>query len=87
MKETKKQVTKHERREQDIAEAMNDVRGIVKTHGLSIVRACVNRLHELDKQEQQVNKLRAEADELSKKIRDEADALEEKLKVKKLRSA
>ncbi|MEK6281842.1 MAG: hypothetical protein AABN95_15930 [Acidobacteriota bacterium] len=65
-----KRVSKAEQRRRSVAVAMPDVREICAKHGRSIVTGCLNRIAELEKKSEQIEKLRKEADALERNLSD-----------------
>lgn len=70
MKETKKTISKAERLRQANAEAMPDVKEVVRKHGLTRVNSCLHKLREFDKKMRQARELREEADKLERELSD-----------------
>lgn len=68
MKEVKKTISKAERLRQANAEAMPDVKELVKKHGLTRVNSCLCKLREFDKKMRQAKQLRDEADKLEQEL-------------------
>lgn len=70
MKEAKKTTSKAERLRLANAEAMPDVKELVKKHGLTRVNSCLIKLREFDKKARQAKELREEADKLERELSD-----------------
>lgn len=70
MKEAKKATSKAERLRLANAEAMPDVKEIVKKHGLTRVNSCLCKLREFEKKARQAKQLRDEADKLERELSD-----------------
>lgn len=68
MKEAKKTISKAERLRQANAEAMPDVKEVVRKHGLTRVNPCLCKLREFDKKARQARQLREEADKLESEL-------------------
>ena len=68
MKEVKKTISKAERLRQANAEAMPDVKEVVRKHGLTRVNSCLHKLREFDKKARQAKELREEADKLEREL-------------------
>lgn len=70
MKEAKRTISKAERLRQANAEAMPDVKEVVRKHGLTRVNSCLHKLREFDKKARQAKQLRDEADKLERELSD-----------------
>lgn len=70
MKEAKRTISKAERLRQANAEAMPDVKEVVRKHGLTRVNSCLHKLREFDKKARQAKQLREEADKLERELSD-----------------
>lgn len=57
-----------EQHNETIKAAMPEVRALVRKHGRSIVRSCIERIYRYEKKAAQVEKLKAEAEGLEQKL-------------------
>ena len=63
-----KRPSKTEQHKEAIKAAMPEVRALCRKHGRSIVRSCIERIYAFEKKSAQVEKLKAEAEELERKL-------------------
>lgn len=68
MKEAKKVISKAEQHRIAIAEAMPDVKELVKKYGITRVNSCLSKLREYDKKARQAAKLHEEAEKLEREL-------------------
>jgi len=60
--------SKMDQHNEAIKAAMPEVRALVKKHGRSIIRSCIERIYQYEKKATQVERLKAEADALEQKL-------------------
>ena len=63
-----KRPSKMELYNEQIKAAMPEVKALCKRHGRSTVRSCLERIYQYEKKAAQVEKLKAEAEELQRKL-------------------
>ena len=72
---TIKRPSKMQQHNEAIKNAMPEVRALVKKHGRSIVRSCIERIYAFEKKAAQIEKLKAEANALEAKLMEDDGTL------------
>lgn len=70
MREAKKTISKAERLRQANAEAMPEVKELVRKYSITRINSCLSKLREFEKKARQARQLRDEADKLERELSD-----------------